>query len=427
MGINEAALPGKPFPVPADRSPTSSDAAPRRRSSRIAHANVVPASSLNAAMRALLEADGSGVSDTQLKVLLARLTEAMLEGVVVCGGHGEIAYVNDNLCHMLGRTREELTGKPAAKYFGQMYARSQEAVAPADNAFPPCDRYEVELRTQADRNIVVEVSTQRIDGASGEHLGCFTVMMDITARATALRQSESEVRLLSAQFMAAQELERQRIARELHDGIGQALGGIKFGLEACDGMVTSGSSQAAAAAIRQMATKIQSVVEEVRRISMNLRPSTLDDLGILPTLGWFTREFRSIYDQLDLETDVDVCEQEIAAPVKTAIYRIVQEAFNNVVTHSRARKVSLVLKREGSHIRLQIKDDGQGFDPDGFTVADDSGRGLGLASMRERAEVTGGRFRLESIIGHGTTVGVTWPSYCPRLKNKPRTENNRRV
>jgi len=422
MGINKQALPRKPFPVPVDRSPTSSDAAPSkqppsRRSYRMAHANAVPASSLNAAMRALLEADGSGVSDTQLKVLLARLTDAMLEGVVVCGGHGEITYVNDNLCHMLGRTREELTGKPAAKYFGQMYARSREAVAPADNAFP-CDRYEVELRTQAGRNIVVEVSTQRIDGASGKHLGCFTVMMDITARTTALRQSESEVRLLSAQFMAAQELERQRIARELHDGIGQALGGIKFGLEACDGMVTSGSSQAAVAAIRQMATKIQSVMEEVRRISMNLRPSTLDDLGILPTLGWFTREFRSIYDQLDLKTDVDVCEGEIAAPVKTAIYRIVQEAFNNVVTHSRARKVSLVLKREGSHIRLQIDDDGQGFDPAGFTVTDDSGRGLGLASMRERAEVTGGRFRLESIIGHGTTVAVTWASYCPRLEGR---------
>jgi signal transduction histidine kinase len=222
------------------------------------------------------------------------------------------------------------------------------------------------------------------------------------------------VRLLSAQFMAAQELERRRIALELHDGIGQALGGVKFGLESCEALIASGASGAAAQKIAGLVARIQSVVEEVRRISMNLRPSTLDDLGILPTLGWFAREFRAIYQQPHLATLVDVSEDEIAVPIKTAIYRIVQEACNNVVTHSMARKVSLILRRYRSHIELQVHDDGAGFDPAGFTVADDSGRGLGLASMRERAEVTGGRFSLHSQASQGTTVRVVWPRRRPR-------------
>jgi signal transduction histidine kinase len=111
---------------------------------------------------------------------------------------------------------------------------------------------------------------------------------------------------------------------------------------------------------------------------------------------------------------VDVCEDEIAVPVKTAIYRVVQEAFNNVVSHSRARTVVLVLRRVGSQIELRIEDDGAGFQPGAFTVADETGRGLGLASMRERAEVTGGRFSLESQSGRGTTVRVMWPSYRAR-------------
>lgn len=377
--------------------------------------------SLRGALQMLLEAEGSATYDRQLKVMLGRLSEVMLEGISVYSWQGEITYANDNLCHMLGHTRDELIGKPAAQYFGQIYPRSRQAALSAGRATLR-ERYETELCTKAGRSLVVDVCSEGIKGASGKHLGWFAVMIDITARANALRQWESEARLLSAQFMAAQELERQRIARELHDSIGQALGGLKFGLESCESLIAAGSCDAAARTMRQLAGRIQCVVDEVRRISMNLRPSTLDDLGILPTLGWFTREFRAIYDQLELEILVDICEEEIAVPVKTAIYRIVQEAFNNVVTHSAARKVSLVLRRRGSHIELQVRDDGAGFDPARFSVADESGRGLGLATMRERAEVTGGRFSLQSESGRGTTVGVMWPSYRTRVAGDAASE-----
>jgi signal transduction histidine kinase len=219
----------------------------------------------------------------------------------------------------------------------------------------------------------------------------------------ALRHCESEVRLLSAQFMAAQELERQRIARELHDSVGQALGGVKFALESCEAQIATGAGDAAVRTLRQLSGRIGAVMEEVRRVSMNLRPATLDDLGILPTLAGLSREFRAIYHQLELETLVDVSEAEIAAPVKTAIYRIVQEALHNVVLHSGARNVSLVLRRSGAHLELRVQDDGVGATP--------AGRGLGLSTMRERAEITGGRFSLRAEKGRGTTVAVAWPIY----------------
>lgn len=226
----------------------------------------------------------------------------------------------------------------------------------------------------------------------------------------ALRNCESEVRLLSAQFMSAQELERQRIARELHDSVGQALGGVKFALESCEAQIATGAGDAAARTLRLLSGRIGAVIEEVRRVSMNLRPATLDDLGILPTLAGLSREFRAIHHQLELELLVDVSEAEIAAPLKTAIFRIVQEALHNVVMHSGARKVCLILRRRDGQLELQVQDDGVGVGV-GAALVSEARCGLGLSTMRERAEITGGRFTLRAEKGRGTTVAATWPIY----------------
>jgi PAS domain S-box-containing protein len=401
--------------------PCNNLAAPRHNGSRMDQLSLnfspqtalaVRTRTLRAAMRGLLHGESAPVSEREVKLQLARLREAVLEGLAICDSADNIAYVNDYLSHMLGRTREELLGKPARSWFGDMYAGSLLTESHADSGVPS-HRYEAELRSRDGSALVVEVSVHRIESVRGRYVGSFAVLKDITARASAqaaLRRSESDLRLLSAQLWAAQELERQRIARELHDGIGQALGGIKFGLENCGALLSAGSANAALENIHQLTGMIRSVVEELRRISMNLRPSTLDDLGILATLGWFSREFRSIYRQFHLETIVDVREEEIAPEVKTAIYRIVQEAVNNIVTHSHARNIWLTMVSQERRIELRIRDDGAGFDPRNATP-EDKAPGLGLTSMRERAEATGGRFRVESQSGSGTTVLVTWPCH----------------
>ena len=365
--------------------------------------------SLRGALRGLFAGETAAASNRRLKLVLGRLGEAMLEGIALFGRNGEILYANDGACQMLGRSRDELVGKRAAQYFGEIDAQARRGARARTRYVRPDQRYEVELRTKAGRPLVLEVCSERIEASDGTLLGVLSVMLDITARANALRHSESETRLLSAQLVPAQELERQRSARELHDSIGQALGGVKFELESCEARL--GADQALGRTLHQLAGRMQSVIDEVRRISMDLRPSTLDDLGILPTLGWFMREFSAIYGQIELTTLVDVQEHEIAAPLKTAIYRIVQEAFNNVVTHSGARRVSLVLRRRGRQLELQVHDDGAGCDA--RARAKERG-GLGLATMRERAEVTGGRFALRSEAGHGSTVAVSWPIYGAR-------------
>jgi signal transduction histidine kinase len=167
--------------------------------------------------------------------------------------------------------------------------------------------------------------------------------------------------------------------------------------------------------MHQLIGKVQAVIEDAGRIAMDLHPSVLDHLGIGPTIDWFYRESSANYAHIRLDCAVDVCEEEIAAPVKTAIYRIIQESFNNAVKHAQASTVTLNLKHNRGHVELSVGDDGIGFDPAQLKGVDKADRGLGLASMRERAEATAGRFSVESRSGHGTTVRVTWPRHCPRV------------
>jgi signal transduction histidine kinase len=262
------------------------------------------------------------------------------------------------------------------------------------------------------------VAVHSIEDSGGEPVGFFAVVRDFTGRTRAeraLRRSESELRLLSAQLLAAQETERRRIARGLHDGISQALGGIKFALEGCVARVTGESMQASSQNVRQLIGKVQGVIEDVGRITMDLHPSVLDHLGIGPTIDWFCRESSANYANVRFEYEVDIREAEIAPRVKTAIFRIIQESFNNAVAHGQASHVTLSLKDNRGHVELSVADNGIGFDPTQLRSADKVGRGVGLVSMRERAEATAGRFRLESRSGHGTTVRVTWPKHCPRV------------
>ena len=174
-------------------------------------------------------------------------------------------------------------------------------------------------------------------------------------------------------------------------------------------LINRGEQDAAASLALLSITKIQSALEDVRHISMSLHPSTLDDLGVLVTIGWLVREFKGSYRQLNLETSIDVCEQEIPVSAKTAIYRIIQEALSNVLMHAQARNVFLTLRDHRGQFELIIQDDGIGFDP-AHVVAVADGGGVGVPSMRERAAATGGCFTIDAEAGRGTTVRVAWPS-----------------
>ena len=138
-------------------------------------------------------------------------------------------------------------------------------------------------------------------------------------------------------------------------------------------------------------------------MQMDLRPSILDDLGILATLSWFCREFQKIYSHLQVQNQIDIQEQDVPEPLKIVIFRVLQEAMNNIAKHSRGEQVSLALRRINGTVVLTIRDNGIGFD------LKNSRRGLGLSSMKERAELSGGSFTVESSIGKGTLIRASWP------------------
>ena len=217
-----------------------------------------------------------------------------------------------------------------------------------------------------------------------------------------IRDSETRLRHLSSELLTVQESERKRIGREIHDGIGQTLAAIKFALESKLGQMRGGAASPEAS-IENIISLAQNGIEESRRIQMDLRPSILDDLGILPTLSWFTREFQKVYSHISIEKEIDIQENEVPDSLRIALFRVIQEALNNTAKHSKADLVRLSLGKKEDKIELNIEDNGMGFDLENYR------KGLGLTSMRERTELLGGSFAIESTPGKGTTIKAQWP------------------
>lgn len=216
-----------------------------------------------------------------------------------------------------------------------------------------------------------------------------------------LRDSARRLRFLSSQLLTAQENERKRIARELHDSIGQSLAAIKFVLEKKISQLNS-TANFPGIRLEDIVPMIQNTMEEIRRVSMDLWPSILDDLGLLSGINYFCRQFGEIYSTIKIDKDLSVAEDAIPSALKIVIYRILQEALNNIAKYSKADKVLISLHKKNNHLELTIADNGIGFDYQSFP------RGMGLVGMKERVELAGGHFALTSLAGKGTTIKAIW-------------------
>jgi len=201
-------------------------------------------------------------------------------------------------------------------------------------------------------------------------------------------------------IVGGQELERRRLARELHDETGQALTSILLGLRAVDEAGSTGDVQNAVAELREL---VVATLQDVRRLAVQLRPKALDDFGLVPALERLVQTF-SETSGINVDLEAQLGEQRLPTEVETTIYRIVQEALTNVVKHAEARNVSILLVRRNGSATAVIEDDGRGFDPS--TAPLDS---LGLEGMRERAELHEGRLTVETAPGSGTTLVVEVP------------------
>ncbi len=217
-----------------------------------------------------------------------------------------------------------------------------------------------------------------------------------TRAAVAVELSERVERDALRRIVAAQELERQRLARELHDETGQALTSILLGLKQLDGA----ESPDAVASLREL---VVATLQDVRRLAVELRPKVLDDFGLVPALERLTQGFAE-HTGISVDLEASGLTERPPVEVETAIYRIVQESLTNVVKHAQASSVSVVLTRGDGRIKAVIEDDGTGFEPETA-----GGEGIGLVGMRERIELLDGSLTVESSERSGTTVAVEVP------------------
>ena len=227
-----------------------------------------------------------------------------------------------------------------------------------------------------------------------------TVLLLAAQAAVAIENAGSVQRDALRRAVQAQEVERRRLARELHDETGQALTSILLGLAAVERSESAEAADAAAAALRELVVE---TLQNVRRLAVELRPSALDDFGLEPALRRLGQTVRE-GGELDVQVEARLGAQRLPADVETALYRIVQEALTNVVKHADARHVSIVLTRKQASVLVMIEDDGRGFDPTRPSVA-----GLGLQGMRERVELLDGSFQVEAAPRTGTTLIVELP------------------
>jgi signal transduction histidine kinase len=213
---------------------------------------------------------------------------------------------------------------------------------------------------------------------------------------------QSELRRLSQHVVKVQELERRSISRELHDEVGQMLTGLRMELANLDGPAIQ-QSKIDSARLQEAKRLTERTLQCVRNISMLLRPSMLDDLGLLPALNWQAKEF-SRRSGIPVDVAIDGQVDDVPDDLRTCLYRVVQEALTNVARHARAKRIRLVLKRDAGSVSVAIEDDGDGFPPPRPRA-----RGLGLLGLKERVEELSGTVQIASAPGKGTRISVWIP------------------
>lgn len=326
---------------------------------------------------------------------------------------GNITRVNATEAAMLGYTREEMSGRSIFDFIlpeQQQEARHRFALKLSGQKVPK-HTHRVYVRKDGSR-VNVSIDDVLEYDERGEVAGIRTTMVDITSQKKAeqdLQESREALRRLSARLLRAQEDERTRIAAELHDSIGQSLAAIKFVAESARNQMDHQDVKGAKESLIALIALVQEASDEVRRIHTDLRPSLLDDLGILSTISWFCREFAKVYQDIRVEKQFEIEENAVPQRLKIIIFRILQEAMNNVSKHSRARRVRVSISKRPEGLQFMVKDDGRGFNPDKRSNSKDAHRGFGLAGMKERTELSGGRFMVDSVPGSGTTIRALWP------------------
>jgi PAS domain S-box-containing protein len=372
--------------------------------SAISRANELAISG-QAAIQALHE------SERQLSTLMSNLPGMVFR--LLNDNNWTIDFVSEGCLELTGYTAPELTKKEPNYYTSIVHPEDLERLRSATrNGLSGRERIQEEYRIITASGEVKWVWEQSIGVYSeqGEILAIEGFVSDITERVRtrkALQKSEQDLRTLTSELLNAQETERKRISRELHDSIGQLLGAIHIGVETAISQIEANSPPDATNSLKTALRAIQSVADEISTICNNLRPPLLDDIGISAAISWWCREFQTLFG-IRAQVRSDIVEHDVPDVLKIVIYRVLQESLNNVAKHSRADLVRVSLRKEGDVIRLFIEDDGIGFTLPVRGSRKAPREGFGLASMRERVEDSDGAFLIKPGEFSGTVIEASW-------------------
>ena len=254
---------------------------------------------------------------------------------------------------------------------------------------------EVSKRT---KDLNATINTLESEIAERKHIG------------DALSISRERLKNMSRRILDVLEADRRTVSKELHDSIGASLAAIKFSLEEKE-MQREQNDGRLDESLDQEIAYLLATIKETKRISANLRPTTLDDLGLMATIQWYLRQFQRLYGNIRVECRTDIAEEDVPEAMKIIIYRIIQEGLSNAEKHSEASSIRLQMGfSDGNRsISLLVEDDGRGFDVEDVLSEKDPLSGYGLTAMRERCEIFGGSFHIESHLGRGTRINAILP------------------
>lgn len=347
--------------------------------------------------------------------LLNGITSSLGEGICVLNARGELIFMNPEAERLLGWSESELLGKTVHQIIhsqnpdGTPLAEADcgvQAVLRDGSVYKTDD--EVFVRKDGSLIPVSYVATAIME--RGKSTAAVIVFQDISQRKQAERdllESRKQLRELSAYLQTVREEERTRIARELHDQLGQMLTGVKFDAMWLANQLSIAQPEVVDK-IASMAQLIDEILDAMRRVAADLRPVMLDDLGLVAAVEWLTEEFgkrTGISIRLELNVAQEQVDYDLDAEVATAAYRIVQECLTNVARHAQAGHVLVSLKCVDDKLMLRVSDDGKGI-----SAANESKRNsFGIIGMRERAHGLGGTLNFSSVAGEGTRVDVVMP------------------
>lgn len=334
--------------------------------------------------------------------------DASIDLLAVLDHQGKVIRCNRAMLNRLEISAEKLYGRN----FSEIFQRGTNAPG-----------YQIlKQAIQLKRPCSVELNSESLRGSflitAAPYFDVFHAVSGIVYQArdlTELKRIERDRSHLLRRLFSIQEEERKRISRDLHDSIGQSMMSLVLGLNNLQAVTDPADIQSGMNDLIRLAGN---TLNEVRTLSRGLRPTELDDLGLLPALEQLLSNIQNV-----TSLEVDFCYPDSLRPlsrdVQTAIFRIVQEAMSNVGKHANAKTVSVILVDEGNRIRLVIEDDGQGFDPDHVQQGRTEGCHLGLISIRERLAPLGGNYQIESQRNSGTSLYITIPLEEPTHVDDP--------